>query len=105
MGGGGGGNACAKPKFTHFFPANTEEITPKGECSFVASPNTHPSSIKVEVKGIPVQVHLGEKSENAFKVTGNLPAELKQTFARISISGESASQCKGTDGWLLKITE
>lgn len=105
MGGGGGGNACVKPKFTHFFPANTAEIKPKGEFSFVASPNTHPSSIKVEVKGIPVEVQMGEKSENAFKVTGHLPAELSKTFARIGISGESASQCKGTDGWLLKVTE
>ncbi|MEQ1635497.1 MAG: hypothetical protein ABL903_02325 [Methylococcales bacterium] len=105
MGGSGGGGACAKPKFSHFMPAAKGEAKPNSIFSFVASPNTHPKSIKVTVKDIPVEVNTSSKMENAFKVTGSLPASLKNTFARISISGESSGQCKGAEGWLIKITE
>ena len=104
MGGSGGGGVCAKPKFSHFLPAAKAEVKPNSEFSFVASPNTHPNSISVTVKGVPVDLKMSEKSENAFKVTGVLPPDLKNTFVRISIEGSSSGQCKGTDGWLLKVT-
>ena len=104
-GGGGGDGACAKPKFSQFVPAVKTEAKSGSEFSFVASANTHPGSIKVSVKNIPVPISVPDKPENMFKVTGRLPESLKNTFARININAESSGQCKGTEGWLIKITE
>lgn len=105
MGGSGGGGACAKPKFSHFEPGEKAEVKPGAEFSFMASANTHPNSIKVEAKGLPVDITTSTKAENAFKVTGKLPDSLKNTFVRIAASGQGASQCKGSEGWLVKVTE
>jgi len=104
-GGGGGGGACAKPKFSHFIPAAKAEAKSGTEFSFVASANTHPKTIKVTVKEVPVELTVPTQSESAYVVTGKLPESLKNTFARISISAESSGQCKGTEGWLIKITD
>lgn len=105
MGGSGGGGACVKPKFSHFMPEAKAAVKPGTAFSFVASPNTHLNSIKVEVKDMPVKLTMSAKTENAFKISGKLPENLKNTFARIAVSGQGSSQCKGSDGWLVKITE
>lgn len=106
MGGnGGGGSACAKPRFSQFKPLEKSEVKPGSEFSFFASANTHPKSIKVTVKGIPVDLNLAPKGQSAFKVTGVIPGDLKETFARINITALGGSQCKGADGWLIKIAD
>jgi len=38
-------------------------------------------------------------------VTGTLPDTLKGDFARINITADGPNQCKGSDGWLVKIIE
>lgn len=105
---GGGGSsstkACAKPKFSEFTPAEKAEAKAGSEFSFIASANTYPDSISVTVKDIPVTLNVNDKNGTAFKVSGKLPDSLKDNYARISINAEGANKCKGTGGWLLKIT-
>jgi hypothetical protein len=106
MGGsGGGGGSCAKPNFSRFLPEANSEVKAGSEFSFVASANTHPKTIKVTVKDQPVELTIPENTESTYIVKGKLPASLKNTFARITINAQTSSQCKGSEGWLIKIAE
>ncbi len=96
--------ACNKPKFSEFVPANNAEVAAKSAFSFVASPNTNPDSIIVTIKDQPVAVTVTLKNQG-FQVTGTLPETVKGSFARISITADGPNQCKGSDGWLVKIIE
>jgi len=96
--------ACNKPKFSEFIPANNAEVSAKSAFSFVASANTNPESISVTVKNLPVTVTVTPKNQG-FQVTGTLPETLKGIVARISIAADGPNQCKGSDGWLVKIIQ
>lgn len=96
--------ACNKPKFSEFVPVNNAQVAAKSAFSFVASANTNPESISVTVKDQPVAVSIIPKNPG-FQVTGTLPDTLKGTFARISITADGPNQCKGSNGWLVKIIE
>lgn len=96
--------ACNKPKFSAFVPANNAEVTAKSAFSFSASANTNPESIIVTVKDQPVAVTVTPKNQG-FQIAGTLPDTLKGNFARISITADGPNQCKGSDGWLVKIIE
>jgi len=96
--------ACNKPTFSEFTPANNAEVTAKSAFSFTASGNTNPESIIVTVKNQPVAVTVTPKNQG-FQVAGTLPDTLKGSFARISITADGPNQCKGSDGWLVKIIE
>ena len=96
--------ACNKPTFSEFTPANNAEVTAKSDFSFTASGNTNPESIIVTVKNQPVAVTVTPKKQG-FQVAGTLPDTLKGSFDRISITADGPNQCKGSDGWLVKIIE
>jgi len=97
--------ACNKPKFSEFIPTNNAEIAAKSAFSFVASANTNPESIIVTIKDQPVAVTVTPKNQS-FLVTGTLPDTIiKGNFARINITADGSNQCKGSDGWLVKIIE
>lgn len=96
--------ACNKPKFSAFTPVNNAQVAAKSAFSFVASANTNPESIIVTIKDQPVAVTVTPKNQG-FQVTGTLPDTLKGNFARISITADGPNQCKGGDGWLVKIIE
>ncbi len=97
-------NTCSKPRFTDFIPADKSEVAPGTQFSFRASGNTHPETIKVTVKGVPAVIEVGPKSPGtSVTVHGSLPAELKDTYAKILI--EAQSNCKGSGSWLVKITQ
>jgi hypothetical protein len=95
--------ACQKPVFSDFDPADKAEVAPGAPFSFLASGVSDPSSISVTVKGQPVEVAVKELPSKRYAVTGNLPETLKGDYARITISAQG--KCKGSDGWLVKITE
>lgn len=97
--------ACAKPKFTDLVPAENTEVVPGANFSFTASANTYPDSIKVTVKGQPVTLKVTPRDSGSFEVSGEIPSTLKGTYARIAIAADGQSNCKGSDGWLVKITE
>jgi hypothetical protein len=96
--------ACNKPKFSEFIPVNNAQVAAKTAFSFVASANTNPESIIVTIKDQPVAVAITSKSRG-FQVTGTLPDTLTGNFARISITADGPNQCKGSDGWLVKVIE
>jgi len=96
--------ACNKPTFSEFTPANNAEVKAKSAFSFTASGNTNPESIIVTVKNQPVAVTVTPKNQG-FQIAGTLPDTLKGSFARISITADGPNQCKGSDGWLVKIIE
>lgn len=106
-GGGGGGSskACAKPKFSAFKPAENAEVAPGSAFSFTASKNTYPNTIKVTVKGKSASIQTTQHNDGTFTVSGKLPDGIKGDFARISISADAQSNCNGTGGWLVKISE
>ncbi|HIG64025.1 MAG TPA: hypothetical protein EYQ43_00195 [Methyloprofundus sp.] len=96
--------ACKKPKFTQFTPPHLTAVAAQSEFSFQASMLTNPDSIEVSVKKQPVEVTIS-KVNNAYTVSGRLPETLTGTFARIKIDAKGINNCKGSDGWLLKIEE
>ena len=97
-------NTCTKPRFTDFIPEDKAEVQPGSSFSFRASGNTHPETIKVTVKGVPATIEVGSKiTGSSVSVHGTLPAELKGTYAKIVIDAQS--NCKGSGGWLVKITD
>ncbi|MGD0958786.1 MAG: hypothetical protein ABSB19_03165 [Methylomonas sp.] len=97
--------ACAKPKFTDFAPAENNEVAAGSGFSFTASANTNPSSIKVNVKGMPADINVTSKKTGSFEVSGKLPASLKGDYARIAITAEAPNNCNGAGGWLVKIAK
>ena len=96
--------ACDKPRFSDFSPVNNAEVGAKSAFSFIASANTNPDSIIVTVKNQSVAVTITPKNQS-FLVAGTLPDTLKGDFARINIAADGPNQCKGSDGWLVKIIE
>lgn len=94
--------ACAKPKFTEFSPANNAQVNAGADFSFLASANTNPDSIAVTVKGLAVTVTVTPQNQG-FLVVGKLPASVTADFARINITADGHNDCKGSDGWLLKV--
>ena len=104
-GGGGGGTktACKAPKFSDLTPAHLAEVAPGSEISFKASAATDPDTVTVTAKKQPIEISIS-KNNSTYTVTGNLPATLTGTHARVAINAKSPSGCKGNDGWLIKIT-
>ncbi|WP_349432544.1 hypothetical protein Q9L42_007795 [Methylomarinum sp. Ch1-1] len=94
--------ACKSPKFSQFAPSHLSVVAPESEFSFFASSITNPSSIEVSVKKQPVEVTV-DTSGNGYLVSGKLPAPLQNTYARVQIEAKGGNQCRGQDGWLLKI--
>jgi hypothetical protein len=106
MGGGGGGSStCEKVRFDKFQPENLANVAPESEFSFTAFNVQKPEQIEVNVKSHPVQITT-EARGDLFRVTGKLPAELKNTTARINIKATTKiEKCNGEGGWLVTIGE
>ena len=105
-GGGGGSSAnCEKIRFEKFQPENLATVAPESEFAFTAFNVQKPEQIEVTVKSIPVQIN-AEAKGNLYRVTGKLPAELKNTPARIQIKATTKfEKCNGENGWLVTISE
>jgi hypothetical protein len=104
-GGSSSSKACDKPKFSNFVPTENTEVAAGSAFSFAASKNTYPTTIKVNVKEQPAIIKINTKNDGTFQVNGRLPASVKGAYARISITADAQSNCKGTGGWLVKITD
>jgi len=105
-GGSSSTKACAKPKFSDFIPAENTEVAVGSNFSFTASGNTHPESIKVTAKGLPITIKVSSKNAgSSFEINGTLPESLKGTYARIAIEADAQNNCNGGGGWLIKIAD
>ncbi|MCX7088554.1 MAG: hypothetical protein NTV00_10935 [Methylococcales bacterium] len=96
--------ACEKPRFTEFTPADKTTVAAQSAFSFEASSITNPKSIVVTIKQEPVTISVTPKNVG-YLVQGKLPVSIKNTAARVTISAESPSGCKASDGWLVNVTE
>lgn len=104
-GGAGGSKSCEKPKFSNFSPAENAQVAAGASFSFTASKNTYPNTIKVTVKGKDTPVTSNKKPDGTYSVSGKIPDSAKGDFARIAISADAQSNCKGSGGWLVKVSE
>lgn len=105
-GGSSSSKACDKPKFSNFVPAENAEAKAGAPFSFTASKNTYPTTIKVTVKDQAADIKSTPKSDGTFAISGTLPKSLAAGgYARIAISADAQSNCKGSGGWLIKITD
>jgi len=89
-------------KFSRFTPPNNTEVAPKSDFSFYASTSTNPSSIRVIIKDQLVPITVTAKHDG-LHVTGKLPATVKETYAKINLTGKGPNQCEATGGWLVKV--
>ncbi|WP_340121095.1 hypothetical protein [Methylobacter svalbardensis] len=96
--------SCAKPKFTDFTPSENTEVAAGSGFSFLASANTLPDTIKVTVKGLPTSLKV-TPNKGGFQASGTIPMSLKGVYARIAITANGSSNCKGDNGWLVKIAD
>jgi hypothetical protein len=104
-GGGGGAGSCFKPHLSKFMPPNLASVAPGSEFSFVITNIQKPEQMQATVKGQSVPLTWEDK-EAFMLVKGKLPADLKNTVARISIKVVSpVGRCDAEGGWLLKISE
>lgn len=103
--GGGSSTNCAKATFSKFQPEHLATVAPESEFSFLAFNVQKPEQIEVTVKSQPVKINVEDK-ESFMRVTGKLPADLKNTAARINIKATTKiEKCNGEGGWLVTITE
>nr|WP_305888735.1 hypothetical protein [Methylomonas sp. SURF-2] len=104
-GGGSGAADCIKAKISRYSPEHMSTVSPGSEFSFAASGSNGPGHIHVSIKQQPIEVTLEDK-ESFYLVKGKLPADIKNTVVRISVSLKSkVSRCDAEGGWLLKVSE
>lgn len=94
---------CMKPKFRDFSPAANAEVAPKSSISFHINRLADPNHISASAKKIPMKIEVVDK-KTFYYVTGKLPDELTEGFARIHVQAKALEgECIGQDGWLVKI--
>lgn len=96
-------HVCSKPKFSGFKPGDRAEVAPGSAFSFRAPGDISINSVVTTVKGIKVDMTVDDRND-FYYFNGTLPAELKDTYARIKVDGKVNLGCKGSSGWLIKIT-
>ena len=94
---------CIKPKFRDFTPAHQSEAAPGSDIIFHINRHADPLHVKASAKNLPVQLKVVDK-KTFYYVSGKLPAELPDGFARIHVQAKGIEgECIGQDGWLVKI--
>ena len=109
-GGGESSNHCDKPVFSDFQPAPNKYTQSFSEFSFIASANTTPTSIEVNISAGTAKYHFPAKEleitqqrSGRFEVKGKMERPLEHGFVRISASAHSKPSCTHTDGLLVRI--
>ncbi len=102
--------SCEKPSFSEFQPSTNKYLQNLSEFSFVASSNTTPSSIEVNISAGQIKEHIGAKQleitpqkSGRLEVKGKLNRPFQHGFARISITAHSKPGCDKTDGFLVRV--
>lgn len=103
-------HGCHKPVFTEYQPATNKYTQSFREFSLVASSNTAPTSIEVNVSIGSAKFHFANKDlviiprmNGQYEVKGKLDRIVEHGFARISVSAHSRPECHHTDGYLVRI--
>lgn len=103
-GSGAGAAGCQKVGIRNMKPAALTEVAAGSQFSVIVFGTKNPDDIEVTAKKIPVPVKVDVR-DDFFLVTGTLPAEIKDSAARINvkIKGKIAN-CTEESGWLVKVT-
>lgn len=103
-------SSCEKPHFSEFQPSANKYLQNLREFSFVASANTSPSSIEVNISAGQYKEHISAKqleitpqSNGRLEVKGKLNQPFQHGFARLSVTAHSKPGCDKTDGFLVKV--
>ncbi len=105
MSGSSSGMACVKAQFSKFEPEHLATVSPESEFSFLAFNIQKPEQIEVTIKSQMIPLSIEPKGD-FFHVVGKLPAELRDTTARINIKSVAKNEkCNVETGWLVTITQ
>ena len=103
-------SSCEKPHFSEFQPSANKYLQHLREFSFVASANTSPSSIEVNISAGQYKEHISAKQleitpqpSGRLEVKGKLNHPFQHGFARISVTARSKPGCEKTDGFLVRV--
>lgn len=109
-GSGSSSSACHKPTFSEFQPAANKYLQSFREFSFVASSDTTPTSIEVNVSAGQTKQHISAKElgitprkSGQLEVSGKIDRPFQHGFVRISITAHSKPGCEKTDGYLIRV--
>ncbi len=101
---------CDKPIFSDFQPSVNKYLQSFSEFSFLASANTTPLSINVNLSLSGSKIHFGPKdliitshSNGRLEIKGKLDRPVEGGFARLSVTAHSTPGCEVTDGYLIRI--
>jgi hypothetical protein len=101
-GGGSSSSGCAEPKF--FEPQPSGTAASLGEFAFVASDNTDPASLAIEVNGEKVPPAIARRRNGDYDVKASLPQPITQPGkVRIGVTAKSNDGCAGFQPWYLEI--
>ncbi len=105
-----GSSSCHKPVFSEFKPAANKYLQSFREFSFVASSDTTPASIEVNISAGQLKRHFSAKElditprkSGQLEVKGKLDRPFQHGFARISAKAHSKPGCEHTDGYLIRV--
>jgi hypothetical protein len=108
--GGSSSQHCDKPLFSEFEPAANKYVQSFMEFSMVASSNTAPNSIVVNISSGEYQRHFDHSNleitplkNGKFEISGKIERPIEKGFVRISVTAHSKPTCEKTDGYLLRI--
>ncbi|WAR44424.1 hypothetical protein [Methylomonas rapida] len=109
-GNGSSSSKCVKPTFSEFQPSANKYLQSFREFSFVASANTTPTSIEVNVSAGQYKQHIGAKEleitskpSGQFEVTGKIDRPFQHGFIHISLTAHSKPGCEKTEGYLIRV--
>lgn len=108
--GGSSSTHCEKPTFSDFSPAPNKYLQSFDEFALVASANTTPSSITVNVSAGSLkyvlhakQLQISEGKHGKWNIEGKVPRPIEHGFVRLSVSAHSKPGCEATTGYLIRI--
>jgi hypothetical protein len=103
-------HSCDKPMYFDYQPSPSKYNQSFSEFSFVASSNTNPHSINVEISVgggkilfTPQDLIITNRANGQFEVHGKLDRAMEHGFARINITSHSKPNCEKTDGFLVRV--
>jgi len=101
---------CDKPEFSNFDPAANKYVQQFQDFSFVASANTTPASIEVNISAGTNKYHFNAKQlvitqqrSGRFEVSGKLDRPFQHGFVRLSVTAHTKPSCVHTDGYLIRV--
>lgn len=100
---------CKTPRFEQFSlpeykAPERKEVPPEAEFTFVLSSKVDPETIKLTAKNKKLEYTVEDK-KSFYRIKSKLPAEFTGKFVRINAFVTAKLECKGKDGWLVKVSD